>query len=174
MIIDIIALLLLLTAVWKGIRKGLVMGLFSFLAFIIGLAAALKLSATAADYLGKETSISEKWLPVLAFIAVFIIVALLVRMGGRAIEAALKMAMLGWANRLGGIFFFVLLHAFIYSIVLFYAEQLHLLRPATIDASVVYPVLRPMAPMVMEGLGTVLPFFKDAFERLGIFFEGLK
>lgn len=174
MIIDIIAFLLLLTATWKGFRKGLVMGLFSFLAFIIGLAAALKLSAVAAGYLGEQTSISAKWLPVVAFIGVFILVALVVRIGGKAIEAALQLAMLGWANRIGGILFYLLLHAFIYSIVLFFAEKLMLLRPATIASSVVYPMLRPMAPWVMQALGAVLPFFKDAFERLGTFFEGWK
>lgn len=149
------------------------MGLFSFLAFIIGLAAALKLSATAAAYLGEQTGSSGRWLPVLAFLLVFLLVALLVRIGGKALEAALRLVMLGWANKLGGIALFLLLHGFIFSILLFYATQLHLLGTATIQSSVVYPYLQPLGPRIIDALGTVIPFFKNVFESLGAFFDGL-
>src|SRR3954467_3587340 len=106
MIIDIITLVLLVLAIFKGIRNGLVLAIFSFLAFIIGLAAAMKLSAVVAGYLGTNTSISQRWLPVLAFAIVFFIVVFLVRLGAKAIEGALKLVMLGWLNKLGGIIFY--------------------------------------------------------------------
>ncbi len=44
MLIDIIVVILLVMAIFKGLRKGLIVAVFSFLAFLIGLAAALKLS----------------------------------------------------------------------------------------------------------------------------------
>src|SRR5215212_75124 len=99
MFIDIIALILLVWASFKGLRNGLVVGVFSFLAFIIGLAAALKLSIVAANYLGSNTNIGERWLPFIAFALVFFIVVLLVRLGAKAIEGALRLAMLGWLNK---------------------------------------------------------------------------
>ena len=83
MLLDVIAIALLVLAVYKGLSKGLIVALFSFIAFIIGLAAALKLSAIAAGYIGDTISISEKWLPVIAFIVVFLVVVLLVRLGAR-------------------------------------------------------------------------------------------
>ncbi len=64
MFIDIIVFILLIIAVFKGLSKGLIVAVFSFLGFFIGLAAALKLSTIAASYLGKNVSISERWLPV--------------------------------------------------------------------------------------------------------------
>ena len=94
MVIDIIVLLLLVLAIFKGYTKGLVVAVFSFLAFIIGLAAALKLSTLVADYLGTATSISSRWLPFLAFTLVFIAVILLVRLGAKLIEGSLRLAML--------------------------------------------------------------------------------
>lgn len=172
MFIDLIAIGLLLLAVIKGFRKGLVVAIFSLLAFVIGLAAALKLSAVVAEYIGANTSISHRWLPMLAFVLVFVLVAFLVRLGARAIEGALKMAMLGWANRLGGIVFYILLYFFIYSIILFYATELHLIRNETIGTSTTYPIIYPMAPLVMEALGNIVPIFKNMFADLENFFAG--
>lgn len=173
MLIDIIAFLLLLLSLWKGIRKGLVVAVFSFLAFIIGLAAAIKLSAAAAVYIGNSVNISQRWLPVLAFLVIFFLVVLLVKLGARLIEGALQMAMLGWLNRLGGVFFYFLMYIFIFSILLFYANQLHLIRPATTASSLVYPYVEPMAPKILNGLGSLLPVFRNMFDQLLHFFQNV-
>ncbi|MDB5252750.1 MAG: colicin production protein [Flaviaesturariibacter sp.] len=170
MLVDIIVLVLLLVALFKGLRKGLVVALFSFLAFVIGLAAALKLSTAMAAYLGANISISQRWLPVIAFIAVFLIVVLLVRLGAKALETALRLVLLGWLNRIGGVLFFALLYLFIFSILLFYADGLHLVRPETKDASQTYGYLQPLAPKIIAGLGSVLPFFRNMFDELSSFF----
>ena len=173
MIIDVIILILLVLALFKGFRNGLVVAIFSFLAFVIGLAAAMKLSAVVAGYIGANITVSKRWLPILAFAVVFFLVVFLVRLGAKAIEGVLKIAMLGWLNKLGGILFYFLLYLFIFSILLFYAQQLNLIKPATINASVTYPWLQPLAPKVISGLGFILPFFKDMFAQLEKFFEGV-
>jgi membrane protein required for colicin V production len=173
MLIDIIAFVLLIIAVFKGLRKGLIVAVFSFLAFIIGLAAALKLSTLMADYIGSNVEVSQRWLPFIAFIAVFLIVVLLVRLGAKLLQGAVQMVMLGWVNRIGGVLFFVLIYFFIYSILLFYATQLHLIKPETIKASSTYDFIAPFGPKVMDILGAVLPFFKDMFEELLHFFDAV-
>lgn len=173
MFIDIVAVILLVFAAIKGLRKGFVVGLFSFLALIIGLAAAIKLSTVAAFHLGNSINISQRWLPVLAFMLVFILVVFLVGIGARAIEAVIKMTMLGWLNRLGGIVLFVLLYLFIFSIILFYAEQVHLIKPETMENSVAYPILQPLGPKVINGLSIIFPFFKNMFTDLLNFFDGV-
>src|SRR6476469_6874742 len=119
MLIDIIAFILLLVAAFKGLRKGFIVAIFSFLAFFIGLAAALKLSAVTATYIGTTVSVSQRWLPFLAFLLVFLIVVLLVRLGARLLQGIVQTIMLGWLNRLGGFFFYALLYFFIYSVLLF-------------------------------------------------------
>jgi membrane protein required for colicin V production len=170
MFIDIVVAVLLIIAIYKGFTKGLVVGVFSFVAFIIGLAAALKLSAVVASYLGENISVSQKWLPVIAFFLVFFVVVLLVRLGAKAIEGVMRLAMLGWLNRIGGIIFFSLLYLFILSIILFYASNLHLLGEKTIKGSVTYSWLRPMAPGIIEAAGKLLPFLKNMFADLSAFF----
>ncbi len=171
--IDIIFAILTVIAIFKGYRKGLIIAVFSIVAFIVGLAAALKLSATVAAYLQNSVSISGKWLPFLSFAIVFGLVAVLVSLGGKLIEKTFEMALLGWANRIGGILLFVILYTIIFSILLFYAEKIHLFEEATIQSSKVYPFVKPWGPKVMNAFGTILPIFKDMFTQLSNYFESL-
>ncbi len=171
--IDIIFAILIVIAIFKGYRKGLIIAVFSIVAFIVGLAAALKLSATVAAYLQNSVSISGKWLPFLSFAIVFGLVAVLVSLGGKLIEKTFEMALLGWANRIGGILLFVILYTIIFSILLFYAEKIHLFEEATIQSSKVYPFVKPWGPKVMNAFGSILPIFKDMFTQLSNYFESL-
>ena len=72
MLIDVVAFILLIVAIFKGLRKGIIVAVFSFLAFIVGLAAAVKLSTAMAAYIGNNVSISQRWLPFIAFIIVWV------------------------------------------------------------------------------------------------------
>jgi membrane protein required for colicin V production len=173
MIIDIIVFALVILGIFKGWRNGFVLGIFSVLAFIIGLAAAIKLSAVVAEKLGENISISQRWLPVLAFALVFFLVVFLVRLGAKAIEGVLRITMLGWLNKLGGVLLYVLLYLLIFSVLLFYAQQLGIVRQESADVSITYPIIYPMAPEVMAVIGDVIPFFKDMFAELESFFDGL-
>lgn len=173
MFIDLIFAVFMIMALFKGYQKGLIIALFSIIAFIVGLAAALKLSAVVADYLKDSINISAKWLPFIAFALVFFGVALLVRLGGKLIEKAFQVALLGWANRIGGILLYAALYTIILSIFIFYAEKLQLLQPATIQSSVTYHFIQPWGPRVMDSFGSIIPWFKDMFTQLGDFFNGL-
>ncbi|MBX9782216.1 MAG: CvpA family protein [Chitinophagaceae bacterium] len=173
MIIDIIVAVALVMAVIKGFQKGLIVALFSVLAFVAGLAAALKLSAVVAAWLQQSTNIGAKWLPVVSFVLVFIAVALLVRLGAKLIENAVEFAFLGWINKTGGILLYAVLYIIIISIFLFYAQQLKLFSQSSIDASVTWKWITPRGPKVIEGLGVIIPWFKDMFEDLQHFFSAV-
>jgi membrane protein required for colicin V production len=173
MIIDIAFVILLVMAAIKGYSRGLIVAVFSLLAFIIGLAAALKLSALVAGWLGENVNVSKQWLPVASFAIVFIGVVLLVNMGAKLVERTIKFALLGWVNKAGGILFYAVLYLMIGSIVLFYAEQLKWVTPETIKSSQTYPVLKPWAPKIINGLSVVFPFFQSLFDDLQQFFGNL-
>ncbi len=171
--IDLIFAVILIIAIIKGLRKGLVVALFSIVAFIIGLAAAIKLSAVVAVYLQKNVAVSNHWLPFISFIIVFLVVVVLVNLGGKLVEKTFEMAFLGWANRLGGAIFYMILYIIIFSIFLFYAEKINLLKQDTISNSIAYPYIKPWGPAVINTFGKIIPFFKDSFQQLESFFETL-
>lgn len=160
-------------ALIKGYKKGLVLAIFSIIAFIVGLAAALKLSSVVAVWLDDATNISARWLPVISFLAVFIAVVLIIRSVGKIIETAVDWAFLGWANKLGGIILYAAAYTIIYSVFLFYADKLNLFSAETIRASVSYSFIQPWGPVVINAIGAVVPWFKDMFTQLQSFFEKL-
>jgi membrane protein required for colicin V production len=173
MLIDIVLLILLLLALIKGYRKGLVLAAFSFVGIFLGLAASVKFSAIVAGWLGTYTHTSVGWLPFIAFIIILISVWILVRIVSKILETSLDLVLLGWLNRVAGIFLYALIYATVYSIVLFYASQLHLLKPYMISDSMSYDLIRPLGPEFMELFGKMLPIFKEAFNELSQFFAGL-
>jgi membrane protein required for colicin V production len=169
MFIDVIFLVIIGLACYKGYSKGFIVAIFSVLGFIVGLAAALKLSTTVASMLSEHTNIG-RWMPALSFLIVFIGAAFLVRMLGKIIQKTFETVLLGWANRIAGIILYALLYSIIFSIFLFYAVQLHFINTESITASTVYPFLQPLGPKVIEGFGIVIPWFKNMFGELEQFF----
>jgi membrane protein required for colicin V production len=173
MLVDVIAVILLGLAIFKGYRRGLIVGIFSFIAILIGLAAAIKLSLVVAEHLGKSVSLSGRWLPLLSFLLVFIVVILLVRLGANLIQRTVETAMLGWANRLGGIVLYLAIYIAVFSVVLFYADQMQLIKPEAIRSSVTYSFIRPLGPKSVDLFGLAIPIFQNMFIGLENFFEGI-
>ncbi len=169
MIIDIIFLLLIALACYKGYTKGFIIAIFSVLGFIVGLAAALKLSTTVAAKLSEHTNLG-KWLPVLSFLLVFIAVVVLVNIAGKLIQKTFESIMLGWANRIAGIILYTILYSIIFSVFIFYAVQLQFIKIETLQTSLTYPYLQPLGPKVIGGFGVVIPWFKNMFAELEAFF----
>lgn len=173
MLVDIIAVILLALAIFKGYRRGLIVGIFSFIAILIGLAAAVKLSLVVAEHLGKSVSVSARWLPLVSFLLVFIVVVLLVRLGANLLQRTVETVMLGWVNRLGGIVLYLAIYIAVFSVLLFYADQMHLLKQGTINNSVTYSYIRPLGPKSVDLFASAMPIFRHMFAGLESFFEGV-
>ncbi|MES2649650.1 MAG: CvpA family protein [Bacteroidota bacterium] len=173
MTLDIFFVILMAMAIYKGYSRGFVVALFSIIAFIAGIAAAMKLSTTVANYLGNNEVIGKQWLPVLSFLLVFVVVVLLVRLGASVIEKTMQLAMLGWVNKIAGIILYIVLYVVLLSVVIFYASQVKLINDETLAASTTWPYVQPWGPWAMNGLGRLLPFFKDMFAELQHFFENI-
>ncbi|MEO6188083.1 MAG: CvpA family protein [Ginsengibacter sp.] len=173
MIIDIAFIIAMLLAIFRGFSKGFIIAIFSLLAFIIGIAAALKLSAVLASYLQQNVMSSTKWLPFLSFFLVFIAVVLLVGFTARIIKKTFQLAMLGWLDRLAGVLLYIVLYTIILSIMIFFIEKMLLLKPEVISASHTYWFIKPWGPKVIDRLGDIIPIFKDMFIHLQSFFESI-
>jgi membrane protein required for colicin V production len=163
----------MILAIFKGLSKGLIMGIFSLLAFLIGIAAAIKLSVIVADYLGKNGMGATKWLPFISFLLVFIVVILLVGLGAKLIKKIVDLALLGWLDRLGGMFLYILIYIIIFSVLLFFADKLHLVKTAEIENSACYTYVSPWGPKIINNLGAIIPLFKDMFSQLEQFFGSI-
>jgi membrane protein required for colicin V production len=171
MFIDIVLAAVLVSAIFKGYSKGLIFAVLSFLALFVGLAAGLKLSATVAGWLQKNTSIGTNWLPFLSFALVMFGTVLLIRFVAKFLEKATQFAMLGWVNKIGGIALFVLLYVSILSIVFFYMIQMGLLSTEQIATSKTYPYFKNWGEKAIAIFNVLVPVFKDVFNDLQNFFQ---
>jgi membrane protein required for colicin V production len=158
-------------AVFKGYSRGLIVAVFSLIAFIIGLIAAMKLSASVAVWLQDKTGTQTTWMPFIAFILVMAVVMLLIRFGAKMLERAAEFVMFGWLNKLGGIFFYAIIYLMFFSIILFYAENMNILAEETIKNSKTYSFVAPWGPKIIDAIGAVIPVFKGLFDQLETFFD---
>jgi len=149
-VIDILFLGMMAIAVFKGIRNGLIVAIFSIVGWILGIIAAFKFSDVAAGYLKGLVSLSPRTLYILSFIIVFLLVMLLVNLGAKLVEKTVELAFMGWINRLGGIFFYVLLYTLIFSVMIYFAERVKLISDESIAASRVYPWVKPIALIIQQ------------------------
>ena len=171
MLIDIVTAILLIAAVFKGISRGLIVAVFSYLAIMAGVAAAMRFSVTVAEWLQHSFNAAREWLPILSFIIVVAAVVLLVRLAAKFIETAVDAAMLGSFNKIGGALLYILLYLGVYSIVLFYLTKMQLIKSETISESVTYSYIEPLGTHAVNLLGDAIPFFKNMFDKLTAFFN---
>jgi membrane protein required for colicin V production len=171
MFIDVVVLIMVILALVKGFGKGFIMALFNTLSLIIGLAAAVKFSAMVAPVIGEKLDTGVQFAPIIAFLAIFAGVLLLIRMAGKAIEKTFETASIGFINRASGALLYLLVYLSIISILFYYVEKTGLLRKEVQEASLTWNLIAPWGPAVLDGIGLLIPFFKNMFDTLNDFFE---
>lgn len=169
--IDIIFFIILFLAMVQGWRKGLIIGLLSMICGLIGLAAAVKFSAILAAHMESDIHLSNRWLPVISFILVFVLVVLLIQWIGRLLEKLVKLVLLDWLNKLGGILLFVIFYVSIYSILLFYGARTPFISKQAVSDSHFYSLIAPFGPAIIRFITGFFPFGQDMFAALEGFFD---
>lgn len=149
---DIICGGFLLLFLLKGLKNGFVKELASMLSLILGIMAAVKFSGLAAGYLSGH--VPEKYVSIVAFVAVLLITIVLIFLLASAIDRLMKAVALGWLNRIVGGSFAVLKGAFFLSamIILIHSTGFgdQLFTEKTQEESILYKPLRKFAPATLS------------------------
>lgn len=174
MFFDFIYLILLILALFKGYKKGIVVALFSVLALIVGLIAALRLSDHLAGLmLNQQALIAARWTPLISHVLVFIIVVILIRLIGKALRKSLKLVLLGWVDRLAGAMLYGLMITFVCSAFLWMSTKMDLLKPEVLEDSKSSALIAPVAPSFISLAGQVIPVVQSSYDSLNDLFEQL-
>jgi len=115
-ILDVILIVPMIYAIYKGIKQGLILELCTFLAFFVGLYIAFYWSAQTATFLQNTWNIQTEYLPLIAFTVTFFAVIILVFWGGRFLEKLLDKTAFSLINKLLGAFFSLLKTAYLFSV----------------------------------------------------------
>jgi membrane protein required for colicin V production len=171
--IDILFYIFIALAVIRGWKKGLILALFSLVCGLIGLAAAVKLSAVLATHMKSDLHLASRWIPVIAFVLVFILVIMIVRWAAGLLEKLIQLVLLGWLNKLGGILLFLVLYLSVYSIILFYGTKTQFISKQAVDNSHFYSLIAPFGPAVVRLITGFIPYGQDMFVALEGFFDNI-
>lgn len=100
--VDIIIVIILALGLGKGLANGFVRGIFGIAALVLGIVVAAGNYEQVTEVLFSRLQIGSQGQAILGFLLVFVIVMILVTVVGRIIAKALKLASLGWMDRLAG------------------------------------------------------------------------
>lgn len=155
--LDIVFLVPLLFALYRGFKKGIIHMAASLAALVLGIIGAIKLRPLFASILDSLFDISPDYINVIAFSVAFIVIVLVVHLLAYVVEKLIKAVALNFVNRLLGMGFGLLVTAFIISMILWPVNLVNaekqFIKPEHIENSILYKPLSAFAP-------TVFPYLK--------------
>ena len=170
MLLDLFIGIVLLLAFFSGYKKGIIFMLFFIVGISLGVAASLKLSYITANYLHQYFNINEQWLPVISFLASFLVVFLLARFVANLLEKVLSFLQLNFINKIIGGSLGLLVGFGLASIAIWYGTNLNVLQPGLTNNSIFYPYLNTTAPFIVETVSEWLPYMKSLLADLQLMF----
>ena len=154
--LDIILLVCFVPAIITGISKGLIEQPVSLASLFVGVWAAFRFSTLIAQWLNTFLQVDQKIVNIAAFALTVILAVLLLTLLGKLITKTLKLAALGWANRLLGLVFALLKAALIIGLLIFIFDPINakfnLVKPEILDGSVIYTTLHDLSMKVFPYL----------------------
>lgn len=154
--LDIIFLVPLLFALYRGFKKGIIHMVASLAALVLGIIGAIKLRPLYASLLDSVFNISPDYMNVIAFSVAFISIVLVVHLVAFVVERLIKAVALNLVNRLLGMGFGLLVTAFVISMILWPVNQVNkekqIIKPQRIENSLLYKPLSAIAPAVFPYL----------------------
>jgi len=157
-IIDIIILLPLAIGAIAGFKKGFILEIASLLALILAVIGGFHFLHWGIAILTEQFNITGKFLPVLAFLLIFVGIVLLVNLVGKILKKIVHMAFLGGIDRLAGALLGMLKFVFLFSIIIWAFQIFGLELPTHLqEDSIFYPYLVSVAPTVVDVFGYIIP-----------------
>lgn len=155
--LDIIFLVPLLFALYRGFKKGLVHMIASLAALILGILGAIKLRPVFAGMLDSWFNIKPDHVNIIAFAVAFVLIVIVVHIIAYFVDKLIKAIALNFINRLLGMVFGVVVTAFVISMILWpineVNKQKEIIKNERIEGSLLYKPLSSLAP-------SMLPFLK--------------
>lgn len=166
--IDVLILVPIIYAGYKGFKHGFIIEVFTLLALFVGLYAGIHFSDFLAAFLKKSFSWDSEYLPIISFTLVFLGVGAMVFFAGKAIEQVVKVTNLTPFNKLLGIFFGVVKMLYIVSVVLVigesYDEKGDFIPEEKKENSLLYKPVKAISTYTIPGMENSTIFIKNAFK----------
>ena len=144
-LLDILVLVPLAYAAWRGFKKGFIMAVATLVALVAGLYAGFHGSEVIADKLHASFDWSESSVQIASFLLAFLAMVIAIHLLAKLIEKAVNLAALSPVNKIAGLVFSLLKVGLILSMVFYTLDGLFgrrdWLPDGAADGTVIFPVL---------------------------------
>ncbi|WP_143962663.1 CvpA family protein [Litoribacter populi] len=165
--IDIIILFLLVIGTFSGYRKGLFIGLLSIVAFFVAIILGFRFMHWGAEILAQNVESFTFMLPFVAFIIIFFLVTITLRIVAYMIKKAIDFTLLGSFDNLGGAVLGFFKWAFMISLLFWVGKSFEYEIPESrVADAVVYPWVAPIAPATVQVLETYTPMIDHSINSI--------
>ncbi|MDH3708382.1 MAG: CvpA family protein [Cyclobacteriaceae bacterium] len=166
-ILDIVLLLFLGFAAYRGYQRGLFVSLLSIVAFFLGIILAFALLDWGVDLLDDYIEELGSLLPFVAFFMIFGGVAMLITIGGGMVKKAMDLTLLGSVDNLAGALLGALKWMVGASLIIWLVQSFGVEIPDDMqESSWLFAKIQPIAPWIIENLSEYWPFIKELFESI--------
>jgi membrane protein required for colicin V production len=120
--IDILLIVPLGYAAWRGFKKGFIIEVFTLLALLVGIYAGIHFSDWTANLIKGNVDMEDSYLPVIAFTLTFLAVGAMVYFAGKMLEQMVRVVNLSPLNKILGVVFGLIKMVYTLSVVLILVE----------------------------------------------------
>ncbi|MFM1875983.1 MAG: hypothetical protein RL266_1720 [Bacteroidota bacterium] len=153
---DAVLALPLIWGLYKGITTGFIMEVARLIGLIAGIAIGVGFANEAADFIYKNTDVTNDFVPIIAFAFILVGVIILVHFFAQAIQGVANSLSLNWLNKLAGAAFGVLRMSFLISTVILLFNRAELLdrfnKGENAGGSLLYEPISKVAPFLLPVL----------------------
>lgn len=168
MILDVIFIIILLLAFYRGYQKGLIYSVLSFIAIFLGILLAMNFSSLAAHWMSTVLNIPSSIMPVFSFIVVLIVVILSIKLVAIIMEKMLKAISLNFFNRIAGALLWGAIASIMFGVAIWLIDQANVFTPSLKAESYTFKYIVPLGPSAIDFVSSFIPFFKQAFYELNL------
>lgn len=166
---DVLILIPLIYAGWKGFKHGLIIEVFTLLALVVGLYAGIHFSDYIAKILKTTFGWNSSYVPVVSFTITFLAVGAMVYFAGKAIEKVVKLTGLTPLNKGFGVLFSILKMIYYISVIIVliesYDEKSNFFPTETKEQSILYKPVKKVSSTTIPGLSESTIFLKNVFKN---------
>ena len=167
-IVDILILIPLGYAAWKGFQHGIIIEVFTLLALLVGIYAGIHFSDVTANWMKNSLGWDSEYLPAIAFTITFLGIGAMVYFAGKMIEQFVKITNLTPINKAFGIVFAVLKMTYFVSVFFVllesYDEKGDFLPPSMKEKSLLYNPILKISTTTIPALKESTLFVKNALQ----------
>lgn len=165
MAIDIMFGIMVLIGFYIGFSRGIIKTVLSVLSLVFGLMAGFKFAGPMTTFLRQSTGQDTPLMFAVGFLLSFAIVMILIRMFAKGLESVLQAANINIINQVLGGLITAFVMILLYSFLLWFGEQSHMIDEATKRQSVTYAYVKEFPGQAQSVFVRIKPIIKDFWDQ---------